>query len=693
MVEAATLFAAPLAGMLLGDFGAEVIKIEHPAAARSGARPRPEQGRRRASGSRRSRATSASSRSTSRSRTGATLFLRLAARAPTSCSRTSGPGRSSAGALGWDELSAVNPRLVLARVSGFGQTGPYARRPGFGTLAEAMSGFAALNGEPDGPPLLPPLALADGVAALATAFAVMVALRAREATGGGQVVDTSLVEPLLTLLGPQLTACDLLGELQPRTGNRSSHNAPRNVYRTADGSWVAVSASADSIAERVLRLVGRRRPRRAAVVRDRRRAGRARRRDRRGGGRVDRRRARATRCSQRSRRRRPRSRRSTTRATSSPTRSSPRSGRSPPWTTTSSAVRMTNVISRLSETPGEIRRAGGRARRRHRGGARRARRRRRDELERLCARGASLSVPPLTWLYVPADRPDRVEKAIASRAHAVIVDLEDGVAPPAKDEARANLAELLGAPRGKPVYVRVNAGRRTPTSRRSRRCRLAGDRRPEGRAPGRDVPDARPPPGQLPDRVGRRARGGVRIASAPGVAGISLGEADLRSQTGALEAGLDWARGRIVNAAVAAGLPRPPQSVYPHVRDLEGLARSCARGRELGHLGRAAIHPAQLRDDRAGVPADGRRGRAGARDGRAARGSGVGTLEGGDVRRRCDARRGAADRRDRRARTAPRHIHHQGGTHDDRLTPALAGIAALLLVWCALGRRLEQRRR
>jgi crotonobetainyl-CoA:carnitine CoA-transferase CaiB-like acyl-CoA transferase len=120
-----------------------------------------------------------------------------------------------------------------------------------------MSGFAALNGEPDGPPLLPPFALADGVAALATAFAIMVALRAREQTGRGQVVDTSLLEPLMTLLGPQATAWDLLGELQPRTGNRSSQNAPRNLYRTADGTWVAVSASATSIAERVLRLVGR----------------------------------------------------------------------------------------------------------------------------------------------------------------------------------------------------------------------------------------------------------------------------------------------------------------------------------------------------------------------------------------------------------------------------------------------------
>ena len=167
------------------------------------------------------------------------------------------PGTLERWGLGWEELSAVNPRLVLARVSGFGQSGPYMRRPGFGTLAEAMSGFAALNGEPDGPPLLPPLALADGVAALTTAFAILVALRAREETGRGQVVDTSLVEPLLALLGPQVTAYDLLGTLQERTGNRSSHNAPRNVYRTADGRWVAVSASATSIAERVLRLVGR----------------------------------------------------------------------------------------------------------------------------------------------------------------------------------------------------------------------------------------------------------------------------------------------------------------------------------------------------------------------------------------------------------------------------------------------------
>jgi crotonobetainyl-CoA:carnitine CoA-transferase CaiB-like acyl-CoA transferase len=146
---------------------------------------------------------------------------------------------------------------VLARVTGFGQVGPYRSRPGFGTLAEAMSGFAAATGEPDGPPTLPPFGLADGVASLATAFAIMTALQSRERTGTGQVVDVAIIEPILAMLGPQITRWDQLGTVQPRTGNRSANNAPRNTYRTADGSWVAVSTSAQSIAERVVSLVGR----------------------------------------------------------------------------------------------------------------------------------------------------------------------------------------------------------------------------------------------------------------------------------------------------------------------------------------------------------------------------------------------------------------------------------------------------
>jgi citrate lyase subunit beta/citryl-CoA lyase len=213
-----------------------------------------------------------------------------------------------------------------------------------------------------------------------------------------------------------------------------------------------------------------------------------------------------------------------------------------------------------------------------------------------------VNVPPLTWLYVPADQPDRVEKALASPAHAVIVDLEDGVAPAAKTEARENLSALLDRARGKPVFVRIN-GVRSGLAEHDLDVvnELAG-------VDGVTVPKV-----QRPEDVAAVAalllrplaihcliesaagvEAAYEIACAAGVAGISLGEADLRSETGALEAGLDWARARIVNAAVAAGLSRPPQSVYPHVRDSEGLARSCRRGRELGHLGRAAIHPDQL---------------------------------------------------------------------------------------------------
>jgi crotonobetainyl-CoA:carnitine CoA-transferase CaiB-like acyl-CoA transferase len=255
VVEAATLFAAPIAGMLLGDYGAEVIKLEHPR------RPDPARGHGPSKDG-----VGLWFKTLARNKRLATLdlsqpagrdvFLRLAEGADVVIENFR-PGTLERWGLGWDELSAVNQQLVLARVSGFGQVGPYAPRPGFGTLAEAMSGFAALNGEPDGPPLLPPLALADGIAGIATAFAILVALRARDATGRGQVVDTNLVEPLALLLGPQVTAYDLLGVVQERTGNRSSSNAPRNVYRTADDRWVAVSSSATSIAERVLRLVGR----------------------------------------------------------------------------------------------------------------------------------------------------------------------------------------------------------------------------------------------------------------------------------------------------------------------------------------------------------------------------------------------------------------------------------------------------
>ncbi|NBE56964.1 CaiB/BaiF CoA transferase family protein, partial [Streptomyces boluensis] len=187
---------------------------------------------------------------------GRATLLRLAATADVIVENFR-PGTLERWGLGWDELSAVNEQLVLARVTGFGQFGPYAHRPGFGTLAEAMSGFAAITGEPEAPPTLPPFGLADSIAGLATAYAIMTALAARTATGHGQVVDMAIIEPILTVLGPQPLWYDQLGYVQPRTGNRSTNNAPRNTYRTVDDQWVAVSTSAQSIAERVLHLVGR----------------------------------------------------------------------------------------------------------------------------------------------------------------------------------------------------------------------------------------------------------------------------------------------------------------------------------------------------------------------------------------------------------------------------------------------------
>ncbi|MFC5670506.1 CaiB/BaiF CoA transferase family protein [Streptomyces incanus] len=255
VLDLATLFAGPLAATLLGDFGAEVVKIEHPK------KPDPSRGHGPSKNGvglwwkmlGRNKRTITLDLST---RGGRATLLRLAGTADVIIENFR-PGTLEKWDLGWSELSAANPRLVLVRVTGFGQFGPYAHRPGFGTLAEAMSGFAAITGEPDSPPTLPPFGLADSIAGLTTAYAVLTALAGRDRTGEGQVVDMALIEPILTALGPQPTWYDQLGHVQPRTGNRSQNNAPRGTYLTADGTWVAVSTSAQSVAERVMRLVGR----------------------------------------------------------------------------------------------------------------------------------------------------------------------------------------------------------------------------------------------------------------------------------------------------------------------------------------------------------------------------------------------------------------------------------------------------
>ena len=151
-----------------------------------------------------------------------------------------------------DALIARNPKLVIVRVSGFGQDGPYAKRPGFASIAESMAGLAAISGEPDGPPMLPAIALTDEVTGITAAFAAMVALH----SGVGQVVDVNLLTTIFQMMGPVISLYKLTGELQPRLGSGLPYTVPRGVYQCADGKWVGVSASSDSVAARVMKILG-----------------------------------------------------------------------------------------------------------------------------------------------------------------------------------------------------------------------------------------------------------------------------------------------------------------------------------------------------------------------------------------------------------------------------------------------------
>jgi crotonobetainyl-CoA:carnitine CoA-transferase CaiB-like acyl-CoA transferase len=168
------------------------------------------------------------------------------------------PGTLEKMELAPEMLLERNPNLVIMRISGWGQSGPYRRRPGFGTLIEAMSGFASMNGFADREPVLPPMYLADGVAGLYGTAAVMIALREVEQNGGhGQVIDLPLLDPLFAILGPQAANYRLTGKVKPRTGSRSSNSAPRNVYKCKDGKYVALSASTEKMARRLFHAIGR----------------------------------------------------------------------------------------------------------------------------------------------------------------------------------------------------------------------------------------------------------------------------------------------------------------------------------------------------------------------------------------------------------------------------------------------------
>ncbi|MEA2769173.1 MAG: hypothetical protein QOD93_2135 [Acetobacteraceae bacterium] len=167
------------------------------------------------------------------------------------------PGTLEQMGLGPEVLHARNPSLIIVRITGFGQDGPYRDRPGFGTLVEAMSGFASKNGFEDRPPVLPPLAMADMVAGLYGAYAVMVALRVVERGGRGQIIDLPLLEPMISVLGPDAATFRVSGEKPRRTGSRSLTTSPRNVYGTSDGRFIAISASIQAMAERLFRAIGR----------------------------------------------------------------------------------------------------------------------------------------------------------------------------------------------------------------------------------------------------------------------------------------------------------------------------------------------------------------------------------------------------------------------------------------------------
>jgi formyl-CoA transferase len=255
VLDASSVVCGPLAAMLLADYGAEVVNIEHP----KGGDPIRQHGDAKDGVPLWWSMLGRNKKSITLylgDPDGQALFKEMARNADVVLENFR-PGTLARWGLDYGTLSEHNPGLVLAHISGYGQTGPRASEPAFGTLAEAMSGFAHRTGDPDGPPTLPPFGLADCVTGIATAYAVMIALHDRARTGLGQEIDMAISETLLTVLEPQLTIYDQLGKDMFRTGSRAITNAPRGIYPTGDGRWIAVSASTQSTAARMLEIAGR----------------------------------------------------------------------------------------------------------------------------------------------------------------------------------------------------------------------------------------------------------------------------------------------------------------------------------------------------------------------------------------------------------------------------------------------------
>lgn len=252
VVEISTLIAGPGCARYFADFGARVVKVE---------RPGPGDTLRRVGERDPADEVALFFKLHNRGKTGIRLdiksdegreqLLKLVDRADVVIENLR-PGTLERMRLGPDVLFAHTPQLVLTRISAFGQDGPYAARPGFATLAEAMSGFAYLNGEKDGPPILPPVAVTDEVTALVAFSSTLIALHA----GGGQVVDVNLLESMMSIMGPTIPAATLLGTNQQRLGSGLPYSVPRGVYETLDRQHVAISASSDGVARRIFDVVG-----------------------------------------------------------------------------------------------------------------------------------------------------------------------------------------------------------------------------------------------------------------------------------------------------------------------------------------------------------------------------------------------------------------------------------------------------
>lgn len=255
VLELGNMYAAPTTGRMLRDFGATVIKVEDPATG-DFARQWVPQKNGLAMGFARLNAGKRSVGIDLRHASGRDLVRRLA------CSvdvviESFRPGRMEEWGLDYPTLAAENPALVMTRVSGFGQSGPYRERPGFGTIAEAMSGYAFLNGWPETPPTTPPFGFADSIAGISAAFGTAMALFKRSVTNVGSVVDVALYEPLMFILGDAVVRYSATGEIAVRQGNSSGAASPRGIYQASDGHWLSIAASSQNIAMRLFEAMDR----------------------------------------------------------------------------------------------------------------------------------------------------------------------------------------------------------------------------------------------------------------------------------------------------------------------------------------------------------------------------------------------------------------------------------------------------